>query len=87
MSGVPQGTVLEPLLFIVALSDMLSVAQVVSLASYADNTKIYQMIQNPGEVVHLQCELDAINRWDEENNMQFNAGKIPKPVLLTQKVQ
>ena len=76
VSGVPQGTVLGPLLFIVALSDMPSVIQSATLTSYADDTKVSQAIKNPVDATHLQHDLDAIYRWAEDNNMQFNVGKF-----------
>ena len=71
VSGVPQGTVLGPLLFIVALSDMPSVIQSATLTSYADDTKVSQAIKNPVDATHLQRDLNAIYGWAEDNNMQF----------------
>lgn len=76
VSGVPQGTVLGPLLFIMALSDMPSATQRATVTSYADDTKVSQVIQNPEDTMHLQCELDEIYKWAEKNNMQFNAEKF-----------
>ena len=70
-SGVPQGTVLGPLLFIVALSDMPAAAKTARLTSYADDTKVANT-----DATLLQEDLNAIYDWAKENGMQFNAGKF-----------
>lgn len=46
-----------PLVFIMTLSDMPLAALI---ATYADDIKVSQRIQNPGDVAHLQQELDTI---------------------------
>ena len=76
ISGVPQGTVLGPLLFIIALSDIPSATQRVVVTSYADDTKVSQVIQKPEDALRLQLELDAIYKWAEKSGMLFNAEKF-----------
>ena len=89
-SGVPQGTVLGPLLFVVALSDMPRAAKSATLTSYADDTKVAYAIKDQPDANLLQEDLDAIYKWAKENNMQFNAGKFqalryrPSPACFIQ---
>lgn len=75
-NGVPQSTDLGPSLFILDLSDILSDAQIATLASCANDTKVSQTIQNPGSIANLQRELDALYRWAENNSIKMNAGKF-----------
>lgn len=49
-SGVLHDTILGPLLFIVALSDVISAAQIDILASYTSGTKVSHTIQNTGNI-------------------------------------
>ncbi|GAB1600040.1 hypothetical protein Ahia01_000281500, partial [Argonauta hians] len=75
-SGVPQGTVLGPLLFIISLVDMPSSIQGAKVISYADDTKIAKAFNSQEDSLHLQKQLDKIYKWAETNNMLFNANKF-----------
>ena len=72
VSGVPQGSVLGPLLFIIMMIDINHFAKS-GLLSYADDTKIWM---SADERENLQKELDKICRWIEENNMLLNGKKF-----------
>ncbi|XP_014785205.1 uncharacterized protein LOC106879959 [Octopus bimaculoides] len=54
---------------------MPSAGQIVTLASYADNIKVSQRIQNPGDVAHLQKELDALYSLVTRRHRYFKCGR------------
>ena len=71
-SGVPQGSVLGPLLFIVYLSDLYSGLKT-KFASFADDTNIFC---NPlKQSNHLQDDLEMIKNWTETWKMPVNDSK------------
>ena len=75
-SGVPQGSVLGPLLFLILMFDIDDDIFHAILSSFADDTKIWKGISSKKDEVLLQDDLDTIYRWAEKNNMQFNTDKF-----------
>ena len=69
-SGIPKGTVLLSLLFMILISDI--DADVGSDIIFADDTQIYLGINEISRSENLQSDLDTIYIWAEQNNMQFN---------------
>ena len=75
VSGIPQGTVLGPVLALIFLCDIdTDVENVASM--FADNTRIMASIKNEDDVEELQKDLDTVYGWAESNNMQFNSKKF-----------
>ena len=85
LSGVPQGSVLGPLLFNIGLNDLSSVIENANIYTFADDTKVVAEILSVKETISLQSNLDSITKWSQENNMKLNNKKFellihtPKP--------
>ena len=59
LSGVPQGTVMSPVLFLVLISDISNNVGN-NITSCADDTKVFATINNPSDCGDLQSDLDNI---------------------------
>ena len=73
-SGVPQGTVLGPLLFLLHINDLPSVVQS-SVRLFADDCLLYRPIRSKDDQVILQNDLAQLERWGDTWGMHFNAQK------------
>ena len=76
LSGVPQGSVVGPLLYLVMLNDIDSNVCSALVSSFADDTRVMGSISDANDVSRLQADLDNIYRWSEANNAQFNSEKF-----------
>ena len=73
-SGVPQGTVLGPTLFLIYINDLAtSVNSTVRL--FADDCVMYHPIKNAKDCAQLQADLDLLHEWENKWLMRFNAKK------------
>ena len=73
LSGVPQGSVLGPLLFLIMLLDIDEPVKMALLGSYADDTKLWQIAHRHDEI---QNDVLSICSWVHQNNMKLNSGKF-----------
>ena len=73
-SGVPQGTVLGPLLFVIFVNDLPDNVSS-SVKMFADDTKIYRNVGQASDVQILQSDLDALLEWSERWQLPFNQDK------------
>ena len=78
ISGVPQGTVLGPVLFLLHISDIArDVSSSTSTSSYVDDTRAVRSIVDQGsDCQALQNDLASIYSWAEDVNMVFNSEKF-----------
>ncbi|KAL1448575.1 hypothetical protein WDU94_009878 [Cyamophila willieti] len=73
-SGVPQGSNLGPILFIIFFDDIKHFVQG-HFEIFADDLKISRIIQEPGDSLLLQNDIDSVQQWCIENDMQCNVNK------------
>ena len=72
ISGVPQGSVIGPLIFLILISDIDKNTLHSKIASFADDTRATNGIKCENDAVNLQEDLFHIYQWSVTNNMQFN---------------
>ena len=74
ISGIPQGTVLGPVLFVVYINDLLDKISSDGLM-FADDTKIYRQITTREDALQLQSDIDKLEEWSKIWQLHFNHDK------------
>ena len=84
-AGVPQGSVLGPLLFLVYINDITSVAESAEVRLFADDTILYLFIDDP---VHnaesLNRDLEHLSAWASQWLVKFSPSKT-KTMIMSHK--
>lgn len=76
ISGVPQGTVLGPILFIIFINDITSCIKDSTIRCFADDTRVSKAITCEEDVQVLQRDLEAVIDWSANNNMSLHEDKF-----------
>ena len=75
-SGVPQGSVLGPLLFLIYINDLPDVvSEDTSIRLFADDCLAYRKIQTSEDQTTLQFDLENLHQWTVKWGMRFNPSK------------
>ena len=83
ISGVPQGSVLWPLLFFIHINDMSSSVSS-SIALFADDSFLFRKISSENDGLRLQNDLDNTFAWEQNRLMEFHPEKC-KVLRVTNK--
>ena len=76
LSGVPQGSVLGPILFILFIDDIAAICSgVISHKLYADDLKLYSTINSDCDRNVLQSALDRLQQWCRDWQLTINVSK------------
>ena len=74
VSGIPQGSVLGPILFLVFIDDLPdSIESLVKI--FADDTKVFTSINSEDDCAKLQADLESLSQWSDKWQLRFNVGK------------
>ena len=83
-SGVPQGTVLGPTLFLAFINDLVRAAKHSQVRLFADDCVLYREVKNQEDCELLQADLENLEKWEEKWSMSFNPDKC-NSISITRK--
>ena len=76
LSGVPQGSILGPLLFVLFINDIYdNINENSKISLYADDTKLWRRINSVLDCDILQKDIDTLYKWTMVNKLKFHADK------------
>ena len=74
ISGIPQGSVLGPILFVIYINDLPQSVDSSSLL-FADDTKIYKRVSSPADALIIQNDINNLEKWSKRWLLEFHPEK------------
>ena len=77
LSGVPQGSVLGPLLFLIYINDIttISLSTLSQCILYADDVLLYRPITCSYDVRAIKFDIEEVEQWADSNHLNLNPTK------------
>ena len=75
LSGIPQGSVLGPILFVIYINSLPEVVKSSEVFLFADDTKVFKEVQEERDCDQLQQDLEAMYKWTEKSLLKFHPEK------------
>jgi hypothetical protein len=72
LSGVPQGSILGPMLFLLYANDLPDEVEHSKIAFFADDTKLFKKIDSTTDAISLQADLSNLENWSTSSGLVFN---------------
>ena len=77
VSGVSQGTILGPVLFLIHIRNLSEgLSDGTKSSSFTDDTKIWRGVKSKDDYEQLQADLQSVYSWADTINMAFNSDKF-----------
>ena len=85
--GVPQGSILGQLLFLIFINDLCDYVELCGASMHADDTAIYYMPNNVDDLrLSMQHDLQSVSYWMHENRLNLSVKKL-KFILIRSKIR
>ena len=86
--GVPQGSCLGPLLFLIYINDLLQAVQDSTVSMYADDTSLCHQSHHLTRLNEaINCDLKKLDTWLQGNELSLNVAKTRSMLISTNQKQ